>query len=64
MFCITYKELMVLKTNLDFSINKTTLLKACQDKDYRTMASRYNGPKNVDVYAPKIEANYSIYQNA
>ena len=49
---------------ISFITSDPTLLKACQDKDYRTMASRYNGPKNVDVYAPKIEANYSIYQNA
>ena len=47
-----------------FIVSDSNLLKACQDKDYRTMASLYNGSGNVDTYAPKIEAAYTTYKNA
>ncbi len=49
---------------IKFIVSDSNLLKACQDKDYRTMASLYNGSGNVDVYAPKIEAAYTTYKNA
>lgn len=49
---------------IKFIVSDSNLLKACQDKDYRTMASLYNGSGNVDTYAPKIEAAYTTYKNA
>lgn len=49
---------------IKFIISDSNLLKACQNKDYRTMAYLYNGSGNVDVYAPKIEAAYTTYKNA
>lgn len=49
---------------INFIVSDSNLLKACQNKDYRTMASLYNGSGNVDVYAPKIEKAYTTYKEA
>lgn len=53
-----------LKGFINFIVTDSNLLKACQNKDYRTMASLYNGSGNIDVYAPKIEAAYLAYKEA
>lgn len=40
---------------IKFVISDAVLLRACRNKDYRTIASRYNGKGNMDVYANKIK---------
>ncbi|MDE6742514.1 MAG: N-acetylmuramidase family protein [Lachnospiraceae bacterium] len=47
-----------------FIIYDPILLNACQNKNYYTMAYRYNGSGNADTYASKIEVAYTAYKNA
>lgn len=56
-------EAAQLKGLICFIASDLNLLKACQDKNYRTMASLYNGSGNVNIYAPKIEKAYKEYKN-
>lgn len=35
------------------------LVKAVQEKDWRTIAEKYNGSGSIDVYAPRLEAAYN-----
>lgn len=47
-----------------FILYDPILLNACQNKNYYTMAYRYNGSGNADAYASKIEVAYTAYKNA
>tara|TARA_R110000824_G_scaffold43026_4_gene126013 strand:+ start:2099 stop:3376 length:1278 start_codon:yes stop_codon:yes gene_type:complete len=40
------------------SYNKSAL-QAAKDRDWRKLASKYNGPANVDKYAPRLESEYN-----
>lgn len=57
-------EAVQLEGFIKFITSDSKLLKACQNKDYRTMAALYNGQANVDDYAPKIEAAAKKYAEA
>lgn len=46
---------------IDFITGTSGLIDACKSKDFRKMAELYNGPNNVDAYAPLIEQNYIDY---
>lgn len=57
-------ETAQLKGLIHFIASDPNLLKACQNNNYRIMASLYNGSGNVNIYAPKIEKAYVEYKNA
>lgn len=41
-----------------FIMNKATLLRAIQNRDWGAVAANYNGTGAVSVYGPKLEGNY------
>ena len=45
------------------SYNKSAL-QAAKDRDWRKLASKYNGPANVDKYAPRLESEYRALASA
>jgi len=53
----------LLETWFRKSYNKSAL-QAAKDKNWRKLASKYNGPANVDKYAPRLESEYLALTSA
>jgi len=56
-----HSELGHLNAFIGFILSDIKLLAALRTKDFATIAFRYNGSGNVEIYAKRIESVYQQY---